>query len=224
VEDLNPTMLAAVDAARAEVARLGRRMLADRLVVGSAGNLSTRVGDLTVITPTGVGYELIEPYDVCVLAADGTQIAGAGRPSSEYPMHRMIYDTCGAAAVVHTHSVAAVAASTVCHEIPAVHYSILRLGGPTVRVAGYRTFGSDDLAGSARIALVDRYGALLQNHGAIAYGATLAEAYLRAELIEWLADVWARARLIGEPRILDEAELAAVREEARRRAYAGAGG
>jgi L-fuculose-phosphate aldolase len=194
---LGPEQTRAVIAARAELVRYGRRMVADRLIDEDA---------------------------VCVVAADGHQIGGTGRPSSELPMHRMIYESTDAGAVAHTHSVAAVAASTVCDELPAVHYSILRLGGPTVRVAAYETFGSDGLARSAGAALADRYGALLQNHGAITYGSTLAEAYQRAELIEWLAEVWARACGLGQPRILGEAELAAVSEAARRRRYIGAGG
>jgi L-fuculose-phosphate aldolase len=104
-----------------------------------------------------------------------------------------------------------------------VHYSVLRLGGPTVRVAPYTTFGSDGLAGNVAAALDGRFAALLQNHGTIAYGATIEEAYDRAQLLEWLAEVYWRARLAGTPRILDSAELAAVTEAARAHRYRGGG-
>ena len=137
-------------------------------------------------------------------------------------MHRLIYDTFGAGAVVHTHSTAAVAVSITCAELPAVHYSILRLGGSTVRVAPYQTFGSDGLAGAAQDALTDRSAALLQNHGVIAFGTDLSEAYQRAEVVEWLCDIYIRAKSLGNPRILDAEELAAVAEQARRRRYEGA--
>jgi L-fuculose-phosphate aldolase len=93
-----------------------------------------------------------------------------------------------------------------------------------VRVAAYTTFGSDGLAGNVAAALEDRFAALLQNHGTIAYGATIEEAYDRAQLLEWLAEVYWRARLIGTPRILSEQELAAVSEAARRHRYRGGGG
>ena len=139
-------------------------------------------------------------------------------------MHRKIYDLTDAQAVVHTHSPFAVALSTVCEEIPAVHYSVLRLGGPTVRVAPYTTFGSAGLAGNVAGALERRFGALIQNHGTIAYGSSLAEAYDRAQLLEWLCEVYWRARLAGNPRILSADELAAVTEAARRHRYAGGGG
>ena len=132
----------ACEEARAALVRYGRRMVADRLVIGSAGNISVRIGDRIVMTPTGVNYDQVTADSVNVLDADGTILAGTGQRSSEWPMHRKIYDLTPASAVVHTHSVFSVAVGTVCDEIPAVHYSVLVLGGPTVRVAPYTTFGS----------------------------------------------------------------------------------
>jgi len=165
-------------------------MVADRLVTGSAGNISVRIGDRIVMTPTGINYDQVTAESVNVLDLDGTILAGTGQRSSEWPMHRKIYDLTPASAVVHTHSVFSVAVGTICDEIPAVHYSVLRLGGPTVRVAPYTTFGSDELAGNVAAALEDRFAALLQNHGMIAYGSSLEEAYERAQLVEWLAEVY----------------------------------
>lgn len=210
--------------ARAALVRYGQKMVADRLVVGSAGNISVRLGDRIVMTPTGINYDQVTAESVNVLDLDGTILAGTGKRSSEWPMHRKIYDLTPASAVVHTHSVFSVAVGTVCDEIPAVHYSVLRLGGTTVRVAPYTTFGSDGLAANVAAALEDRFAALLQNHGMIAYGSSLEEAYERAQLVEWLAEVYWRARLAGTPRILSRAELDAVREQARRHRYRSGGG
>jgi L-fuculose-phosphate aldolase len=210
--------------ARAALVRYGQKMVADRLVVGSAGNISVRLGDRIVMTPTGINYDQVTAESVNVLDLDGTILAGTGNRSSEWPMHRKIYDLTPASAVVHTHSVFSVAVGTVCDEIPAVHYSVLRLGGPTVRVAPYTTFGSDGLAANVGAALEDRFAALLQNHGMIAYGSSLEEAYERAQLVEWLAEVYWRARLAGTPRILSGAELDGVREQARRHRYRSGGG
>lgn len=201
---------------------LGHRMVRDRLVLGSAGNLSARVGDIILMTPSGVNYDEIAEASICVLDAGGTMLAGDGKRSSEWPMHRNIYDITEARAIVHTHSPFAAAVSTVCDEIPAIHYSILRLGGPTVPVVPYTTFGSATLADLAGAALAHRTGALLQNHGAVVYGRSLAEAYDRALLLEWLAEVYWRALLVGSPRILDAAELDDVREAARRHQAGGA--
>lgn len=209
-------------AARGELVRIGRRMLADGLVVGSAGNLSVRLGDRILITPSGVPYDELAAEDMCVADLAEGEPSGPRRASSELPMHRLVYRTSSARAVVHTHSTAAVAVSITCTELPAVHYSILQLGGPTVRVAPYQTFGSEGLAASAMSALEGRTGALLQNHGAITYGSDLAQAYLRAQFLEWMCDIYLRSQAFGNPRILSDRELAAVAESARRRQYEGA--
>jgi L-fuculose-phosphate aldolase len=214
---------AAVGQARQTLVDFGLKMVRDRLVVGSAGNMSVRLGDIVVMTPSGVNYDEISVASVTVLDAEGSLLDGTGRRSSEWPMHRRVYDLSDARAVVHTHSPFATAVSAVCAEIPAVHYSILQLGGPTVRVAPYTTFGSAGLAGLAGDALADRAGALLQNHGAIVHGRSLAEAYDRAVLLEWLAEVYWRALQAGAPRILTEAELNEVREAARRHRYQAGG-
>jgi L-fuculose-phosphate aldolase len=209
--------------AKESLVEFGRRMASDRLVVGSAGNISMRFGDTILMTPSGVNYEDITAASISVLDTDGSRLEGTGRRSSEWPMHRQVYELTDAGAIVHTHSPFVTAISTVCDEIPAVHYSVLRLGGPNVRVAPYTTFGSDGLAQLAAEALADRTGALLQNHGAIVYGATLAEAYDRALLLEWLAEVYWRGLQVGSPRILDAAELAQVREASRRHSYQSGG-
>lgn len=207
---------------REELVHFGRRMLGDGLVVGSAGNLSVRLDDRVLITPTGVAYDQLVPSDICLVDLESGRSTGDLRPSSEFPMHRLVYRSTAAKAVVHTHSTAAVTVSIAADELPAVHYSILQLGGTTVRVAPYQTFGSDDLAASALAALRDRTGALLQNHGAITYGSQLAEAYLRAQFLEWMCDIYVRSQALGRPRILSDRELAAVAESARRRRYEGA--
>src|SRR5215469_18193437 len=81
------------------------------------------------------------------------------------------------------------ALSATCGELPAVHYAITSLGGP-VRVAAYTRFGSAGLADAAVAALEGRQAAILQNHGAVCHGPTLAAAYDRAVLLEWLARVY----------------------------------
>jgi L-fuculose-phosphate aldolase len=219
-----PSLSGAIDTARADVVRYGLRLVTDRLVVGSAGNISIRVGDTIVMSPSGVNYDQVTEDSVNVLDLDGTILEGSGRRSSEWPMHRRIYDLTPAGAVVHTHAAFSVAVGAICDELPAVHYSVLRLGGDTVRVAPYTTFGSDGLAGNVTAALDQRFAALLQNHGTIAYGDGIGEAYDRTQMLEWLAEVYWRAALAGTPRILDHGELDAVRDAARRHRYAGGGG
>ena len=203
---------------REQLVRYGNRLLQDGLAVGSAGNISVRVADHVLITPSGIPYPDLDTGDICLVDMAGNLAGGTGEPSSETPMHLAVYAATRARAVVHTHSPEVVALSAVCDELPAIHYAITGLGGP-VRVARYTRFGSGELAAAAVAALADRSAAILGNHGAISYGAGLAEAYDRALLLEWLARVHRLACSRGEPRILTEAELAEVADEMRRRRY-----
>ena len=207
---------------REQLVSYGIRLLDDGLAVGSAGNMSVRVADTVLITPSGVAYRDMQAADMCVVGLDGARLGGSAEPSSETPMHLAVYASTRAAAVVHTHSPEVVALSAVCDELPAIHYAIVGLGGP-VRVARYTRFGSADLARAAVAALDGRSAAILGSHGAVSYGATLAQAYDRALLLEWLAHVHRLACSRGEPRILTEAELGEVAAEVRRRRAAGPG-
>jgi L-fuculose-phosphate aldolase len=204
--------------AREQLVSYCGRLVADGLAVGAAGNMSVRVGDLVAITPSGLSYAELDPADICIVTLAGEEADTPETPSTELPMHLAVYAATGAGAVVHTHSAEVIALSASRDELPAVHYAIVGLGGP-VRVAPYTRFGSSGLAEAAIAALDGRRAAILQNHGAICYGRTLAEAYDRALLLEWLARVYRLACAHGTPRILSQAELDEVAAESRRRRY-----
>jgi L-fuculose-phosphate aldolase len=197
----------------------GVRMLEDGLVLGTSGNISVRVPQGVVITPSTMPYAEITPEDLVLLDLEGNQLAGRGKPSAESPLHLGIYATSDAGAVVHTHSPVAAAVSTVLDQLPAIHYGIAQFGGHDVRVAEYERFGSDALAGATVKALEGRRGALMRNHGTITYGETLDQAYYRAHLLEWLAEVWRTAKTVGEPNIITEEEIGEVIAESHRRRY-----
>jgi L-fuculose-phosphate aldolase len=207
-----------LQAAREQLVSYCARLIADGLAVGSAGNMSVRVGDLVAITPSGIRYGDLVPPDVCIVTMTGEEVAASETPSTELPMHLAVYASTNAAAVVHTHSAEVIALSATHDELPAIHYAIAALGGP-VQVAEYTRFGSAGLADAAAKALAGRSAAILQNHGAICYGRTLTEAYDRALLLEWLAKVFRLACSYGKPRILTQAELDEVSAESRRRRY-----
>jgi L-fuculose-phosphate aldolase len=194
------------------IAEFGRRMTADRLVVGTSGNLSIRSGDLIAVTPTGHAYDTLTPELVCVHRLDGSAVEGELAPTSELPIHQLVYGHSDAAAVVHTHSTAATVVSSVVEELPTIHYILAVMGGP-IRVAPYATFGSPELAANVLAAIEGRSGVLLANHGAVTYGPTIQVAYDRALYLEWVAEVWLRAHALAPaftPRILDQAQMAEV--------------
>ncbi|MGW7519456.1 class II aldolase/adducin family protein [Streptomyces sp. NPDC054796] len=191
-----------------QLVETARRTVEDGLVVGTSGNVSVRVGDTVLVTPTGVPYDRLGADELCAVDLEGRVTAGDMRPTSELPMHLAVYRHTDARAVVHTHAVHATAVSTLVDELPAIHYMTAALGGP-VRVAPYATYGSDELAAHMVEALKDRSGCLLQNHGTVVYGDSLEQAYDRTAQLEWMCRVWLTASSLPgrEPSLIPRDEL-----------------
>jgi L-fuculose-phosphate aldolase len=194
---------------REDVARACRALAAAGLVTGTSGNLSAREGDAIAVTPTGGVLAELTAEQVTVIDLGGNVVDGGLAPTSEVGLHLGIYERYGAGAVVHTHAPVATALSCVLDELPCVHYEMLALGGP-VRVAPYRTFGSDELADAVLDALDGRTAALMSNHGTVAFGTDIAGALRATEVLEWAATLYWRASAVGTPRTLDAADMQAV--------------
>lgn len=188
-------------AERARVAAAARRLADEKLVLGSAGNVSLRAGDRVAVSPTGAALAGLQPDDVPVVDLEGRQLAGDLAPTSELALHLGVMQRYGAASVVHTHSPIATAVACVVNELPVVHYSMLALGG-SVRVAPYATFGTPELAEATLQALDDRTAALMANHGAIVHAGDLDAAVENALLLEWACSVYWHACALGQPRAL----------------------
>jgi L-fuculose-phosphate aldolase len=207
-----------LEQAKLDVIEYANRMLTEGLVKGTSGNVSVRVGDQVAITPGSVSYPDITPDLVAIVDLDGNHVGG-GRPSSETPLHTLVYRESDAEAVVHTHSIYATTLACTVDELPAVHYMIHAFGGDTVDVSDYERFGSDELAAAVHKALGDRRGVLLRNHGAVVHGPSLSRAYDLAVLLEWLSELYWRSSIFGEPKILSHEQLEEVATEAGRRSY-----
>ena len=204
---------------REHVAAAARRLAHEGLLVGTAGNVSARDGELVAVTASGVVLAGCRPEDVTVVSLAGAVVEGELRPTSELALHLGVYaDGPGTAAVVHTHAPWSTAVACVLDELPVLHYQQLLLGG-AVRVAPYATFGSPELAAHVRAALVDRSAALMANHGSVAVGATLDAAVENALLLEWLATLHHRASALGTPRPLTAQEQEDVVSAALARNY-----
>ena len=193
-----PTLTASRDA----VAAAARRLAAEGLVLGSAGNVSARAGELVAVTPTGAVLAELEPHQVAVVNLDGDAVHGDYAPTSELELHLGAYRRHRAGAVVHAHSPVGTALACVLDELPLVHYQMLALGGP-IRVAPYATFGTPELAELTLDALEGRAAALMANHGMIAVGPDLDAAVDNALLLEWACELYWRAAAVGRPRTLD---------------------
>jgi L-fuculose-phosphate aldolase len=203
---------------REQVADACRRLAAEGLTPGTAGNVSARDSDLVAVSPTGAVLAELTAEAVTVVDLDGSVVDGDLAPTSELGLHLGVYRRYEAGAVVHTHAPLATALSCVLDELPCVHYQMLLLGGD-VRVAPYATFGSAELADVTLDALEGRTAALMANHGAIAYGADTSQAVELSLLLEWACDVYWHAAALGDPRILDDDQRAAVVSAAVERRY-----
>jgi len=177
---------------------------------GTAGNLSVRVPEGLLITPSGAEYATLQADDIVFLDPRGRP-AGRLAPSSEWRFHVDILGARPAAgAVVHTHSVHATALACLGRPIPAFHYMVAAAGGADIRCADYATFGTQALSDAALRALQGREACLLAHHGVIALGATLTQALKLAAEVETLARMYLAALAVGEPAVLDAAEMQRV--------------
>ncbi|MCY1033568.1 class II aldolase/adducin family protein [Corallococcus sp. BB11-1] len=192
-----------------------RRMNTSGLNQGTSGNLSQRVEGGFLLTPSGMNYETMTPEDLVFMRFDGTH-AGARKPSSEWQLHRDILAARPeVGAVLHAHSMFSTTLACLRRGIPAFHYMVSAAGGTDVRCAEYATFGTPELARHMMAALEGRKACLLANHGMMAVGVDLPAAYKLAVEVETLAAMYWRALQVGEPVILDDAEMARVFEQFR---------
>lgn len=200
---------------REQVVYYGRQLLQSGLTVHTGGNLSARDREsgLIAIKPSSKPYDLLRPEDITVIDIHGRVVEGLFRPSSEWPMHTLIYRTwprvCG---VVHCHSPYATAAAAAGREIPLFHHELCMYCSSPVRVMPFEVPGSDGLAESAvRGFGRDNCVTLLQNHGPIAMGATLWHAFDAACAVEQAAQVMSIARGYGPLTLIPEEGRRALR-------------
>ena len=197
------------DHQRQQLADYGRRLLADRLTTGTGGNLSMalRPEGVIAITPSGISYDEIQPEDISLLDFSGRHLEGRP-PSSEWHLHLTLYRSRPEInAVVHTHSRFATTFALLHEPLPACHYLIGVARAKEIRVAPYATFGTEELARKTVTALGHDRCILMANHGLLAVGEELMEAYNTALYIEEVAELYYRARCLGTPVLLSEAEM-----------------
>lgn len=192
-----------------------RAMNASGLSLNKSGNASIRWRDGLLITPTGRSYDRLQPEDIVYLHADGYCPPGQLLPSSEWHFHCDILSTfADVNAVVHVHSTHATALACLGEGIPAFHYMVAVAGGNHIPCADYATFGTEALSQSILQAMAGGIRAcLMGNHGQVATGTSLSDAYALAEEVENLAHQYLLARSLGPTRNLPAAEMAVVLEK-----------
>ncbi|MGE5841080.1 MAG: L-fuculose-phosphate aldolase [Deltaproteobacteria bacterium] len=200
---------------RKDIVTFGRKLLSSGLTAGTGGNLSVinRKKNLIAITPSGVDYLEMSPEEVVLVGLGGGLIETSGyKPSSELLFHLALYaKRQDIQAIVHTHSVYATTLASLGWEIPPFHY-LVAYSGKKVPLAGYATFGSEELARNVASAIGENNAVLMESHGVVAVGPNLAKAFETAEIIEYVARVYYLAKGRGEPALLSDEEMDRVIE------------
>lgn len=197
-------------AEREQLLGVMQKLLQCGLNRGTSGNASVRVKDGILLTPTGMDVEDMIASDMVFMNEDG-EYEGDRKPTSEWMFHLdILKQRPEIGAVIHTHSMFATTLACLRKDVPPFHYMIAVSGGDSIRCAPYALFGSEALSKSALSALEGRRACLLANHGMIALGEDIKQAFDVAVEVEALCEQYLRALQVGEPKILTDEEMREV--------------
>lgn len=183
---------------------------------GTSGNISLRHGDVMLISPSAVPYDVMQPEMIAAMPITGDygEWEGPRRPSTEWRFHLDIMRARPEInAVVHSHPTYATTLAITHRNIEACHYMVAAFGGVDIRCAPYATFGTKALSVHALKALEARMGCLLANHGMIVLGENLDKAMWRAVELETIARQYYLSLVLGTPHILSQADIDATLEK-----------
>jgi L-fuculose-phosphate aldolase len=198
--------------AKRDILEAGRRLYQRGFVAANDGNISARVSEREIwCTPSGVSKGFMTEDMLVKLDLEGNRLQGAMRPSSEIQMHLAIYrtapDVCG---VVHAHPPvsAAFSAAGQALDMALLQEAVVLLG--VIPLAPFAMPGSKELAESVVPFVKEYNGALLEHHGAVAWGRDVMQALFRMESIEYNATVTMYARMMGLTRPMTEGQIDAL--------------
>ena len=193
-----------------EVIKFAKLLNHRKLSALRSGNISLRHKNGFLITPSGKKYSSLKVKDIVFVNLKG-EFNKKQKPSSEWRFHQDIYiSKTKAKAIVHSHSTYATALSTHNKKIPSFHYMVALAGGSDIKCAKYATYGTRELSKNILKALKNRFACLIANHGQIAFGSSLSEAFELAEEVDNLAKQYIKALLLGRPKLLSLNEMKKV--------------
>jgi hypothetical protein len=199
---------------REQVIEYSLKLLSEGLTNGTAGNVSifNREEGLVAISPTGVNYSELTPEMISIVDLEGKLIEGLN-PSSELEMHMILYrNREDVNAVIHTHPVYTTVLACLRQDLPAIDYMIAVTGATKVRCAEYASYGTKKLAENAYKAMGSSLAVILANHGLTTAGKDIANAFNITVQVEYISNLYIKARNIGEPIILPDNEMNSMLE------------
>ena len=195
---------------REAVCRVGKLLYDRGYVAANDGNISVKVAEnRLLITPSGVSKGRMTPEMLLVTDMDGTVIEGDRHPSSEGKMHLEVYrGRPDVNAVVHAHPPVATAFAVCRRGLETPYLSELVAGlGQVPCTTSFAMLSTEEVPESVRPYLEDHNALLLANHGALAWGGDLWEAFDRLETVEHTAKIVLNAQLLGGGVPLTEEEV-----------------
>tara|TARA_A100001011_G_scaffold361506_1_gene409671 strand:- start:248 stop:877 length:630 start_codon:yes stop_codon:yes gene_type:complete len=197
-----------------QIIKYANMLNSEKLSTLRSGNVSLRYKNGFLITPSGIKYSLLKVDDIVFVSLDGKFDETKNKPSSEWRFHKDIYSSKNEAnAIVHAHSTHATAVSAHNKDVPAFHYMVALAGGNDLKCANYATFGTQELSDNIINALKNRKACLMSNHGQVAFGDSLEQAFELAQEVENICHQYINAIKIGEPKILSSSEMDVILEK-----------
>jgi L-fuculose-phosphate aldolase len=195
-----------------DIVRICQMLHRKNYLAATDGNVSVRLGDRLLITPSGVNKGLMEADQVLTVDLRGQVLEGEGRPSSEIRMHLLAYELRpDVAAVVHAHLPYATGCTLAGIDLlePILPEVVITLGG--IPTAPYATPGTPEVPAAIRDFIQEYDAILLSRHGAMTVGRDVMDAYNKMEKLEHTARVVLAARLQGPVAPLPAAEVEKLR-------------
>ena len=195
---------------RDQIVLLAKSMFERGLTFGSSGNISARVDDGWLMTPTGSTMGTLDPSKISKLNNEGTHIQG-DKPTKESFLHRVMYEQRpGTGAVVHLHSTHSVAVSCLVdidkkNVLPPITaYYVMKIG--TLPLVPYFPPGDLNLAKAVSEMASDHHAVLLANHGPVVAGKSLEDAVYAMEELEETAKLFLMLKNMNTS-FLDDAQI-----------------
>ncbi|MSU24054.1 MAG: class II aldolase/adducin family protein [Opitutus sp.] len=194
-----------------EICEMGRRCWIRDYNDGNGGNLSARLGDYFLCTPTGVSKGFLKPDMICLVDLDGNQIAGNAKwkRTSEILSHLGIYKTVpAAAAVAHAHPIHATAFAMAGIEPPQCLIPEVEVFVGTIPVAEYKTPGSPEMSVLLGKLAPLHQAILMGNHGVITWGTSVEDAYFKMEITDsYCRTLWVASQLPSKRTVIPPDEV-----------------
>ena len=196
------------DNERKDLLKYGLKIVDEGLTFGAGGNLSIRTSQGMLITPSAIEYTDLKEEDIVHMDLRGNIISGNLKPSSEYNLHSEIYlKREDVNAVIHTHSKFISVLASMNQDLLSAYYLIAESGDSRVRVSPYETYGTKKLAEDAVQYLEHRKAVILANHGLVACGKNIQEAFSVARDLEFCAFVQVMASLSGNMSLIPDDKI-----------------